>query len=804
MDQNALVLTSSANPCGGSGLPTFLDSPTASTPHTRQSPMEPNEDCMGKGDAAAADATNPIGYPTERYLQPMQHKDALPEVLEARQQRLLRTVDGSSIVEYRRAVRPRKRSVYSGLAPPSQSSKKQLGAADEQLFKRRLGSNKSITSSASQYYSAAGASSGAVSRIRGCDSSMSLSAYKGTHLQSAVEDLDADLALTASFIATVDSREPSAVLLQAIDTLQALSPLKGSGLRSGGSDGSKSCSRATNDPNAAAAAAAERGPPSRRKSVSHSSEPNSRDTGTATARPSVKGSSGGTVRSRGVVSFRRKSDGRLSCSGNRLDSSVRDTGNVAKAEEVHHPIRRLSSSRNLPIIWIPPPLKLKRQKSSRALRPTSRARPQSSRAPSAEPPVVLARTAPLRPPSTSTLPRRQENVHARTLMRLTSSSISHEVEKRGEERGAQEHHHGDVGGHPVPALGQASQLPELGARYSLSTLSQRTAPHAALRCPAAAYHRSSGGSVTEPSSIPPLSVPAFSVSDRHPYYVTADGQQPVPYPATDALSEYARDGVEDFPSAPGHAKPPTVRRAGSLTRRRWAPAPPTGCEVVVELLSPLTAGSASSTPPRQPQRPQEYLYRSPQEPTVELFGRGRPRRIKAAGMAKVSAREDASSTQLMRCHAQLPGRAKAAIPGSQHEDVALLDLDEGEGCAAARSHTSGPPLRRSPAADGPYVSRHQRRKRSVARKTLEQNMRLHHMFSPYMSGWQTGPGAGRRARVARRRKDKSSGRSEQHRGSGAVQGHEKPIDYAALATERDPLDHLLGRHGFWGEAMTRC
>jgi hypothetical protein len=31
----------------------------------------------------------------------------------------------------------------------------------------------------------------------------------------------------------------------------------------------------------------------------------------------------------------------------------------------------------------------------------------------------------------------------------------------------------------------------------------------------------------------------------------------------------------------------------------------------------------------------------------------------------------------------------------------------------------------------------------------------------------------------------------------------KPIDYTALATQSDPLDYLLGRHGFWGESTTR-
>ncbi|KAG5497012.1 hypothetical protein GH5_01534 [Leishmania sp. Ghana 2012 LV757] len=848
MDQNVLPLTSDVDPSRGSGLPTSLGSPTEDTPHTRQSPTRLSGGVVRKGDTAV-DATNDIGYSIEqppepkRRLEPKRSKDTIQDALEAKKQRRLQTVDGGSVMEYRRVMRPRKESVYSGLVPPSQSTKKQLAAADEQLLKRPLACNKGRTGSASQDYPITGVSSAAASRTACSDSLTFFSSYKSALQRGAVENPDADLTLTASLGAIVNSRESSAVLVQIVDTLQAFSPLKDNGLCNGSSNGSKNCSGETDYPNVAAAAAAPvKGPPSGGKSASGcSSGPNSRATSIATARPSTKGSGDNTHKMRGVVSFRCKSDSCRNYSSNRRGKAAKGTNNVAKDGGSHQPIRRLSSSRNLPVIWISPPLQRQRQKSGRALLPKGNSRPQSSRAPSAGPPVAQAR--------------------AHTLLRKTSPSTSRAVEKSDERNtlllqlhsfrspfsresgfttaqvaeghragGAAGHHRIDAGGNQLPSYGQAAQLPVLETRCSPSNPSRPAAPNAVprtldevlqrhcaslkaqpstssvavLRPPAAAYSLSGGGWAAPPGHLPRLSELSGSALDQHPYYVTGDPQQPVFYPVADASNEYENNGGEGFLPALGHAKPSCVQRAGSLTKRQWAPVPPTGCQVFLELLGPLTAGSISPTPPQQSRQSQQYFQRSPQESTVQYFRKTRRRRMRLAAIAEASARADASSTQPMDPQCQPPRRAKAAMASNQHESMALSDLDEDEGYAAARGYPAVAPSQMGSAAgDDPYITGDQPCKRSTSRKKLEKNLRHLHTFSPYMTGGQAIPGAGRRARAAKP-KNKTNGRSEQRRGSGAVRGHVKPIDYAALATERDPLDHLLGRHGFWGEAMTRC
>ncbi|KAG5495922.1 hypothetical protein JIQ42_02801 [Leishmania sp. Namibia] len=847
MDQNVLSITSDVDPCRCRGLPTSLGSPTEDTPHTRQSPARLSGGGVRKG-GTAVDATNHIGYSIERppepkrRLEPKRSKDTIQGALEAKKQRRLLTVDGGSVMEYRRVMRPRKESVYSGLVPPSQSTKKQLAAADEQLLKRPLACNKGRTGSASQDYPITGVSSAAASRTACSDSLTFFSSYKGALQRGAVEDLDADLTLTASLGAIVDSRESSAVLVQIVDTLQAFSPLKDNGLCNGSSDGSKNCSGGTDYPNVAAAAAAPvKGPPSGGKSASgYSSGPNSRATSSATARPSTKGNSDNTQKTRGVVSFRCKSDSCSNYSGNRPGKAAKGTNNVAKDGGLHQPIRRLSSSRNLPVIWISPPLQRQRQKSGRALLPKGNSRPQSSRAPSARPPVAQAR--------------------AHTLLRKTSSSTSRAVEKSNEtnalllqlhsfrspfsrESGftmaqvaeghragdAAGHHRSDANGNQLPSYGQAAQLPELETRCSPSNPSRPAAPNAVpltlevlqrlcasvkaqpstasvavLRPPAAAYSLSGGRCAAAPGHLPRLSELSGSALDQHPYYVTGDPQKPVFYPVADAPNEYENNGGEGFLPALGHAKPSCVQRAGSLTKRQWAPVPPTGCQVFLELLGPLTAGNISPIPPQQSRQSQQYFQRSRQEPTVQYFRKTRRRRMRLAAIAEASTRAEASSTQPMDPQCQLPWRAKAAMASNQHEGMALSDLDEGEGCAAARGYPAvAPSPMGSAAGDDPYITEDQTCKRSTSRKKLEKNLRHLRTFSPYMAGGQATPGAGRRARAAKP-KNKTNGRSEQRRGSRTVRGHVKPIDYAALATERDPLDHLLGRHGFWGEAMTRC
>ncbi|KAG5472081.1 hypothetical protein CUR178_02751 [Leishmania enriettii] len=831
MDQNILSLTSDVDPCRGRGLPTSLGSPTEDTPRTRQSPTRLSEGGVRKG-GTTVDATNDIGYSIERppepkqRLEPKRSKGTIQNALEAKKKRRLQTVDGGSVMEYRRVMRPRKESVYSGLVPPSQSTKKQLAAADEQLLKRPLACNKGRTGSAPQDYPITGVSSAAASRTACSDSSTFFSSCKGALQRGGVEDLDADLTLTASFGAIVDSRESSAVLVQIVDTLQVFSPLKDNGLGNGSSNGSKNRSGGTDDPNIAAAAAAPvKGPPSGRKSASGCpSGPNSRASSIATARPSTKGNSDSTHKMRGAVSFRCKRDSCRNYSSYRVGKAANGTNNVDKDRGSHQPIRRLSSSRNLPVIWISPPLQRQRQKSGRALFRKGNSRPQSSRAPSAGPSVPQAR--------------------AHTLLRMTSSRTARAVEKSSErntlllqlhsfrspfsrESGlttaqvaeghpagdAAGHHRSDADGNQLPSYGQAAQLPELETRCSPSSPSRPAVPNAmplaldevlqrhcasvkvqpstasvaALRPPAAAYSLSSGGWAAAPGHLPRLSELSGWVLDQHPYYVTGDPQKPVFYPVADAPNEYENNGGEGFLPVLSRAKPSCVQRAGSVIKREWAPVPPTGRQVFLELLSPLTAG-ISPIPP--------------QEPTVQYFRKTRRRRMRLAAIAEASARADASSTQPMDPQCQVPRRAKAATARNQHEGMALSNLYEDERRAAARDYPAVAPSQMGAAAgDDPYTTGDQTCKRSTSRKKLEKNLRHLRTLSPYMAGGQATPGTGRRARAA---KPKTNDRSEQRRGTRTVQSHVKPIDYAALATERDPLDHLLGRHGFWGEAMTRC
>lgn len=95
-------------------------------------------------------------------------------------------------------------------------------------------------------------------------------------------------------------------------------------------------------------------------------------------------------------------------------------------------------------------------------------------------------------------------------------------------------------------------------------------------------------------------------------------------------------------------------------------------------------------------------------------------------------------------------------------------------------------------------------------------------FAPYMAGMPSLPDGrvrynpaievylrhdAHRTRRMKQTNNKKKGNRQQRQPAGEQQSvaattTRKPVDYAALATQKDPLDYLLGRHGFWGEATT--
>ncbi|KPA78793.1 hypothetical protein ABB37_05892 [Leptomonas pyrrhocoris] len=122
-----------------------------------------------------------------------------------------------------------------------------------------------------------------------------------------------------------------------------------------------------------------------------------------------------------------------------------------------------------------------------------------------------------------------------------------------------------------------------------------------------------------------------------------------------------------------------------------------------------------------------------------------------------------------------------------------------------------PQPRRPPLPPLPPPTRQQQlRRRSMNRQQLS------YVFAPYKAGMPTSPGGRVRYNAAIEvhhhrhsvRPQLGQSNEKKERTSLQLQLHdrapaEKPIDYTALTNQFDPLNYLLGRHGFWGESTTR-
>ncbi|KAI5687944.1 hypothetical protein MNV84_06312 [Leishmania braziliensis] len=806
----------------------------------------------------------------------------------------LQTVYGGGVMGYRHVARTHKDSIYTGLVPSSRSTKQQLAAADEKLYKRLTASytNNGSTNSALQHRSATSVSSGVASRKTRSGNSTYLPTYGDARQRCTVEDLDDDVAAAAASEGTaVGLRESSAVLLQTLDTLQTFTPKKDNGHCNGESDDSQNRNGDTSYPTTAAAAVVAaplpmpetRGPPSRQKSAGDpSSAPSSCPTRITAGKPLAKGGNANAQCLRKASSFRHQRSSRPSRSESRPGSSVIYVGDLAEVEQRHRPIRRLSSSQNLPVTWICPPTRGQRQRSGRVRSAKGNSRPQSFRAPPTGSPAAQAHAplTPYRPSSTTTPHKRQNTAQARSSNNEASLSFAHAVEKTNDERralqyrlhnsrasfscesepampqvveghlsgGVPGHGHGNKDSHQLLSHGSTAQLPELPTQHPPSTPSQHAAlsavpptldevlqrrrvgvkaqprdPSAAVpHSSHAAYSRSGDGWSAAPRLFHQPSGSALYTSGQHPYYVPKQRQQRLgpnghtygvahydgdqPHPATDVPNDYKNNsgGGEGFLPALRQAEPSYMRPAGGPTARRWrAPVPPAERHAFVELFDPLVGGSVSPTLPHQPKRPQQQSQRHPQQPTVELFRSSHRRRRDFAEVKAAPAWPNASPIPEMSPQMLPQRQAKADVASSEPEDMVRPDLDGNGVWAASHGYPAvAPPRTTAAAGNDACATRAQKRQRNI-RKAAERNKRLYHTFAPYMASLRTVPGAGGRVRAVQPKTKKSS-RLQQHRGNGSVRSHRQPVDYASLAVARDSLDHLLSRHGFWGEAMTRC
>ncbi|CAG9579366.1 hypothetical protein LMJF_31_1910 [Leishmania major strain Friedlin] len=845
---------------------------------------------LGSGGVAdgvtAVAATDSIGYPMERppasegNLQLQRSKAALQDALEGEKHRRLQTVDVGGMVGYRRVTRPRNESVYGGLAPSSRSTKKQLTAADEQLCKR-LATSHNSSSSTLQHHSAPGVSSSVASQKVCNGNSTSLLSYKGARQQATKEDRDTDLSAAACGGAVVDLRESSAVVLQPLDTLQDPPLDEGKVHPNGKGDYSPSLTSDTSYPGTAAAAAAiqvpmleSRGQPSCRRSSRVSSLLSSHATCITTAKPSFKSCSAQPSGLHAVGSSRSLTGSRIKCPRSVPGSAVVYADDVTGVNERHQLLRRMSSSCNLSIVWIPPPL-CEWVKPGEACSVKANST-QSRRASSAGTPVAQARVlgAPCRLPSTTTPHKKQETSRARSSHSEASSGFAHMREKSDEERhilqcwlsgtcGSFTHankpkmapaaerlpigHAADsdrngADSHQLPFREQAARTSESATQDSPSASSRREAlsavtptlgevlernranlkvqpnahPDAAPYSPSAAYTRNGNRWAAAQAHLPAFTYSAVCAAAQHPYYAPGQQQQhPVPYghtydvayhddsQASSAEAEanpYMHGGSGGFLPALGHAKPSCVRPVGGIKANKWrAPVPPAKHRVVFELLDPVIPARPRPTC-RQSQLPRRPSQRFPQRSASKSLGSSQQERI---GLAEVEA--GASPIQPVHQQALSLQRENAPAATSDRGDMTLTDLSEDEECALAHNYPAVAPPRTAAAADDTvYATVARKRKRDLHKRKAQQNVRLCRVFAPYMASLRAGPGAGGRGRAMQhKQKRRKNGRLQHQRGSSNAQDNLRSINYAALATECDPLDHLLSRHGFWGEAMTR-
>ncbi|KAK7197068.1 hypothetical protein NESM_000651000 [Novymonas esmeraldas] len=881
MDHDELAVTGNASPWDGDGLPVFLGSPAAL--HARLPPITPagTDASPSAADAPAHDGEHPIEGPPapQRRLQPQSSRDALQEAMDSKKQRRLQMVDGGGgMVGYRHATRQRKDSVYTGLAPSSRSTKKQLAAADARLCKRPSASTTTTTganyANQQQHNSnptthGRDTASGAAPRKVRSDNSTSSPTYKDGR-QHGVMDTPADDATPRS------QNSSSAVLLQTPDTMQAFSPHKlGRRDTSGGSADSRDRSTDAASPTRLAELKpSSRGQQSQQRRGSKSASAlGLRPARLSTARPAGEESSTNPPRLRGVASFRRQP-------GSRLNSAKVDSGGdgVVYADDVpedgerHRPIRRLSSSRNLPVIWMRPPPPTKKPRSAR--KRSAKATPKPLRAPSGRPAAMHVRVpaSPRRPSSSKTPHKRQATARRRSTpgaaspktaaaaaaARAAAERKREEEEERRRTRAALEA--GQDRDTPPPLHAHTDQLPALAAPFApLSPPSHRTPPsgppptldevlqrHRADAT--AAQHAQQRATYTydnEARTAPPVPLPAVagrrnSTSLSHPYNVPARHAQGLasreqqiieqwnrhglPYDAEGALypggssaADYKGDRGGGGGGEEGYGAVAALPRTSQLdhgrTPRSWrAPPPPHERNVVVESLGPLLDGPASPMLPHLRHPSTHHRHHLQQRPGGDLFRSRQRREIKCGAVVAAVKRVGGASSQRLRQHVQASRYASGGRGSDEYADVVLSDPgeeeedeeeEEGEWVAASAGHNY-PVV--GDARTGAAHAKALPRKRPQRKKQAMQRARLYPQFAPYMAGaspaGHKNGGRGRGAAV-HAQKNARQGRHQQ-RGQGNGAHHLAPIDYASLAAAKDPLDYLLGRHGFWGEATTRC
>ncbi|TPP41424.1 hypothetical protein CGC20_3170 [Leishmania donovani] len=318
IDQSVQTITSSVAPWDGNGLSTFFDFLKGESLHLPPTPM-----LLGNGGVAdsvtAVAATDSIKNPMER--PPASEGNLQPQLVK-------------SIADYKLSTS----AAWWGTAAS-----------------RGLAMNRSTAASRRRR--------GAASQKVCNDNSTSLLSCKGARQQATEEDRDTDLSAAACGGAVVGLRESSAVVLQPLDTLQDTPLDEGKDHPNGKGDYSPSFTGGTGYPDTAAAAAAirvpmleSRGQPSCRQSSRVSSPLSSHPTSIITAKPSFKSCSAQPQSVRTVESFRSLTGSRINYPGSVPGSSVGYADDVTRVDERHRPIRRMSSSCDLSVVWIAPPL----------------------------------------------------------------------------------------------------------------------------------------------------------------------------------------------------------------------------------------------------------------------------------------------------------------------------------------------------------------------------------------------------------------------------------------------------------------
>lgn len=148
---------------------------------------------------------------------------------------------------------------------------------------------------------------------------------------------------------------------------------------------------------------------------------------------------------------------------------------------------------------------------------------------------------------------------------------------------------------------------------------------------------------------------------------------------------------------------------------------------------------------------------------------------------------------------------------SAPQNSAGLENDVAEKGKATKDDKALTPPRKPRVPRAPHPPSTTKRKKA---QQQQQQRLVGYAFAPYMAGMRYVPGGQARYNPTIAHRPYEAGPNTGRKGPGNKKAVKKkreevrpvkpaPIDYAALATERDPLDYLLGRHGFWGETTNR-